>query len=137
MMESLVFFVLMAAILVIFLDDFNKILKKLMAIRGFSLFVPLLLASWLVVSFETFLSWLLLRIQIVLLNIVSLASFLPFPLEGQWVIAILLLLALTLLPMLGLTIWNERHRFRAISNVWLVGVLVWIFFSTLLCLGLP
>jgi len=137
MLESLVLFVLVAAILVIFLHDFGKMLKKLFAIPGVALFLPLFLVSWVVVTFEQFFLWILLKIQIFLVASVSfLASLLPFTWGANMVAGVVLLMALTLLPMAAVHVWNKRRMFQAVPNVWLVGLFIWLALSMLLSLSL-
>ena len=137
MMESLVFFVLVAAILVIFLHDFGKLLKKLFAKPWFALFVPLLMVSYTLVTFESFFVWLLVKAQIYLISAVEfLASLLPFTIGASSTAAVILLMLVTFLPMGGIMIWNKRRMFQAVPNVWMVGLFTWLIVSTLLGLSL-
>lgn len=137
MMESLVFFVLVAAILVIFLHDFGKLLKKLFAIPGVALFFPLLLVSYILVSFESFFLWLLLKIQIALIGTIAyIAAWLPFTLGADVLVSVVLLMVITFLPMLAIQEWNRRRMFQAIPNVWMFGMFIWIGMGMLLSLSL-
>lgn len=108
---SIVFF---AAIILIFSQEFGRMLKKIFAIKGAKLFLPLIMASWLIELFEEDICWGLLWLSETLYGFINkIASFIPFTF-GYYIAQILSLIIVTSIPV-GVA-WFERRN-KPISKV--------------------
>lgn len=137
MMESLVFFVLVAAILIIFLHDISGLIKKLLSLPGVAWLLPLVLATTALVTWEPFWRSAILEVQVHILAIIYfIESILPFTKGAQWVACYIVLISFSLLPMIAMYIWNKRRQFQQIHMIWGYGLIIFILSSVLLVEGL-
>ena len=106
MLLTLALTVLIGSVFVFFSQEFIRLFKKLMSIRGVKLFLPLVIASCLVEIYEEWGRWLLLRFQLAVHEVIyQLATFVPFDTGAISLIRILYLFILA-----GLPLWIYRLR---------------------------
>lgn len=121
------------AIAVFFSKEFGNSIKKILAIPGMLLLLPLALVSFLLVYFHLYLLWTLTKFQSLLLDFIqSLASLFSYQNLGYAGIMLLVLMSLSFLPVLGLNFWYKRKTFYPFPYAGLTMTLLWLFFAILL-----
>lgn len=79
MLLTLALLVLLSSILVFFSEEFGKAIKKLFAIKGAKLIIPLFAASWLIYSYNFWVLWGIFYLREILHNVLNfLVQILPF-----------------------------------------------------------
>lgn len=132
-MFALFMIICTTSILCFFSQEFQRVLKKIFAIKGTKLMLPLLLASTVVFVYEFLVVDLLLYIQDKLLNInILLNSILPQYKYTPDLILILLLTSVTLIPVGVLHYFSYRRTRRPYLHPYIVSTIVWIVASVLL-----
>ncbi|MGQ3890347.1 hypothetical protein ACQUW5_15225 [Legionella sp. CNM-1927-20] len=128
--------ILGSAILVFFSAEFGNMIKKVMAIRGVKLFLPLTLVSWFVISSEAWILWGLLFLKIGLHTTVSwLAKIMPFQGWKESLATFILIYLITLIP-LSIIYWRKKKRpFFHKSNLWIIPACIWILLLITLTVG--
>ena len=121
------------AILMFFSQEFANTFKKIMAIRGMKLFLPLILVTYLVLSFQAELVWALTKIQALLFTLIAfLAKLFPFNGLANVIASVLVLMALTFLPVLAIDFWIKRKTYHGFNQASLTSLFIWLFVALLL-----
>lgn len=132
-MLELASIVLLTSIIVFFSQEFGNMFKKFFAIRGMKLFVPLILASALVVNFEPWILAGLLSIKRVLHAILAwLQSMLPAYSITLPALTIILLLIISITPVMGIDYWIRRKSRLGYRYKMLTSLVLWLFAAILL-----
>lgn len=121
--------ILAAAIVVFFSHEFAGVFKKIFAIKGAKLVLPLALASYIVYQFELWVSWALYYFREVMQNILNVLNVL-FP-NTISEILLLMLLSIGMKIILDLIASKRSYKPYVYTNVsilffWLVSVFVLI-----------
>lgn len=132
MFETLALVIIIVSVFVFFSKEFTDKLNKLFEIRGVKLFLPLLLASWVMLYFESIFFWISTYAQVILVMILTpLATALPF---GDYSLKIAEIFFLTLLPsliVLGGVLYSSRRMNRPNPTMNLVALGLWLYFVLL------
>lgn len=118
-MTILPFIVLCTAIIVFFLQEWTQLGKAIFSIPGVKLFLPLIVASWLVIDFESHSGhWIIYHVHAWLhFKLQQLANLLPFLTYPLSMVQVMLLFSLALLPLL-LAQWRNRRKSKWINHPW-------------------
>lgn len=133
MLVTLALLVFLGSILVFFSEEFIKMFKKLFAIKGAKLFIPLFLASWLIYTFDFWFLWAVFYLRETLLYIMFfLTSIMPFQKGADSVALIILLTAVSVVPVLILDIQSRRKNFKKYKYPYVTSWIIWILCVVLL-----
>lgn len=128
--------VLLSSIVVFFSKEFTDLFKKIVAIPGMKLLLPLLLATTLIVNFEPWIYMLLTHIQGFLRALsAKLTSWMPFQRGANYLANSLVLMSFTFLPVLSLQYWIKRKTYRSFSYIGLTITILWLFLAVLLSIS--
>ena len=136
-MSTLVFVVFISAIIVTFSKELGSFIKKILAIPGVAIFLPLTLATVLIVYYEPWVLAGLFFIKSTLHSaIMMVVSILPFETGAQIIVATLMMMVLTLLPVLALNVWSKRRTRLPFSHSGVISVVIWLLFAILFSFNL-
>ena len=128
MAPEIVFIVCLTAVCLMFMQEMTGIFKKVVAIPGVVLFVPLLLASWIIEAYADIWEWLAwagqYEIQTLLAHLVPV---LPFHLVALQSIKIILLCLCAFIPtfvLWGVARYKGRYTVPRIASY--ISVVTWI-----------
>lgn len=123
---TLALVVFSAAILVLFSQEFIGFFKKIFAIKGAKLFLPLLIASWLVVDFEDIFVWGLYYFREILNAIVLfLSQIIPF--QGAYsIVLIILLTIISVVPVFLFDMYLIKKTYKHYEYPYITSTLIWI-----------
>ncbi|KTD20534.1 Uncharacterised protein [Legionella lansingensis] len=132
MLLTLALLVLFCAIVVFFSNEFANFFKKLFAIRGMKLLLPLILATTLIVLYEHWVSWGVLYARWLLhVAVTTMANRFPFP--GSLLITkILILMVLAVLPVVVIDFLEKRRRFEPFRYSFITSMIIWLVVAMLL-----
>ncbi|KTC71717.1 hypothetical protein Lbir_1572 [Legionella birminghamensis] len=132
MLLTLALVVLCSAIIVFFAEEFGGVFKKIFALPGVKLILPLLIASFIVAAYEDWIVWILLANKYVFHSAMSyIASLFPFQQFAAETVQILFLLFLTLFPPFIFITLRKRKTVVPFRYTWLICLVLWLFFSIL------
>ena len=127
MFSTLLLVVFCSAILVFFSREFGAFFKKIFAIPGVKLLLPLLLVTGLIVYFETWVLFGLLYLKIALHNLQAfIEAILPFKMGAESTASIIILFGLTLLPVYALNFHSKRKTYEAFKHSVMVSIIIWL-----------
>lgn len=126
-MYSLVLIVCCAAIIIFFSQEFKRLFKKIFAIRGAKLVLPLAVASWFVFTYSDVVNEGLLAIQdkLNLMNNFLLMLFPTFSLTAD-LILIILLTMVSVGPVLLIHWYFMKKYYKPFPYPYLLSTLIWI-----------
>ena len=134
MMLTIALLVFATSIAAFFAQEFGRLFKKIFAIPGVKLLVPLALASWLISAFESWGYWLLIRMKAGLHHTEDfIAAFLPFEMIRISIVRIIFLVLFANVP-----IWvswyfeKRRGHYEPKFSSFCIGYMLWILASILL-----
>lgn len=133
MLVTLALVVFAAAIAVFFSQEFIKVFKKIFALKGAQLFLPLAVASWTVHAFEDFFLWLIYYYK-VCLNTVLYWIALVIPL-GDYSYPMGCILLLTAVSVVPVVVWDwvtHKRTFKWYQYPYFASTLLWLITSILL-----
>lgn len=138
MLLTIALLVLCSAIVVFFSQEFGEAIKKFFKIPGMKLILPTALASFLVAYYEPWVLWVLLKLKAILYVLAEgIKDILPFE-TGDWLVAqILLLTALTIIPVLLIDLWSVKKTYERFKHPYLLSTLIWIITAFVLVMKLP
>ncbi len=134
MLLRLAVVVFCCSIVVFFAQEFGRLFKKILSIPGFKLLLPLVLASWLIESYELWGQWVLLKIQAGFhLVINATATLIPFTTGAVSFTRIIFLFVLASLPLCvyRLRARQQKRRHPEPVSYWL-GLTIWVVAAILL-----
>ncbi|STX29644.1 Uncharacterised protein [Legionella beliardensis] len=135
-MLTLIGIIILASIIVFFSKEFGEFIEKLMDIRGVAIFLPLALASLVIIYYEAWILWGLLFVKIGLHSAASwLASILPFQSGQQGIATFILIYLITLIPITILFFQKKKKPFFYNPRLWIITALIWILLIITLTVG--
>lgn len=113
MLFTLTLVILLGAITVFFSQEFLGFFKKIFAIKGMKLFLPLFIASWLVFTFDHWGLWgIYYYRQILSYVLVFLVDIMPFSYMAEHVALIILLATISVLPVYLIDLSLRKRSFK-------------------------
>ena len=133
MLLTLAAVVFFASIMVFFAQEFIRAFKKVFAIKGAKLIIPLALGSWIVYTYEYWLLWVINYYREFLKTSFGfLVHLIPFQRCASSVALILLLTSISIVPVFVLNWISLKRTFAAYQYSYLVSTLIWITTSVIL-----
>lgn len=127
MLLTVAMVVFFSSIILFFSDEFGRFFKKIFAIPGVTLFVPLLLASAFIVHFEAWILWGLLYIKFLMHVLINfLASLLPFA-QSARIAAIIIVYFFTAGSLWTYYLWHNKRYAKPYTSSWLAFLTLWSF----------
>ncbi|KTD67157.1 hypothetical protein Lste_3363 [Legionella steelei] len=127
MLLTLALVILFGAILVFFSEEFGKTIKKLFAIKGAKLIIPLFLVSWLIFSFDFWVLWAILYLRDMLHAVLNfLVQIMPFQKWAVQVVQVFMLTFLSVVPVLILNFISQKKTFKSYKHPYLTSGIIWI-----------
>lgn len=126
MLVTLALLVFSGAILILFSQEFIRIFKKIFAIKGAKLFLPLFIASWLALRFDNLFLLGIDYYRDVLNSVVLyLSQFIPFR-GASSLVFIILLTVISVAPVFLLNIHIKKKTFKSYEYPYLTSTILWI-----------
>lgn len=130
---TLALVVLLGAIFVLFSQDFIKVIKKILGIKGAKLILPIALASWCIYTFNYYVLWGLYYCHEALQSITAFfAKFIPFKSIATPIVTILFLTFISVAPVFLLDWYLWKKSYKHYQYPYLTSTLIWIVCSALL-----
>ena len=126
-----------ASIAAFFAQEFGRMFKKLFAIPGMKLLLPLILASWVIIVYEEWGLWLLLRTHIATHQLIHrLHALVPFEQGSLPFTKVIFLFLMATLPIwfFELAALRKGRRKRIPRTYW-IGWVLWVIAAILLTLS--
>ena len=125
--------VLMATVVVFFSEEFAGFIKKIFSIPGFLLLIPLAIASYVVLKFESYLAMFLYFLNNAFHVIIGIIyKILPFTTGALQVARIIFLCLATVLPLFILDWVMKRRTHRPFEYHYLIGSTLFIVLAFIL-----
>ncbi len=125
--------VLICSIFVFFSKEFGNLIKRVFAIPGMKLFLPLILATIVVVNFDSWVFIALAKTQSFLLRVTTtLTNWLPFQHGASYIADTLLLTGLSILPVIAIRWRVKRKSYRPFQYSYLTSTVIWLIVIVLL-----
>ncbi|WP_133135764.1 hypothetical protein [Legionella rowbothamii] len=136
MLFTLTMVILLGAITVFFSQEFLGVIKKIFAVKGVKLFLPLLVASWFVFSFS---DWVILAItwyrEILVKIFTVLVSIIPLPQIAEHVTVVIVLTLVSVLPVFLIDLFMRKRSYKSYNYPYITSTLLFIV-STFVLLAL-
>ncbi len=127
MLLTLALVVLLSSILVFFSEEFIKLFKKLFAIKGAKLLIPMFAASWLIYTFNFWFLWAIFYAREMLHETLNfLVQIMPFQRGAVPVVLIFMLTFLSVVPVLILDIVSRRKTYKGYKHPYVTSGVIWI-----------
>ncbi|CEG57579.1 hypothetical protein [Legionella fallonii] len=128
MLFTLAAVVFFAAIITFFSQEFIRMFKKIMDIKGAKLVLPLLAASWLMLSYDYWALWVVYYFREVLNWLVRMLTYIiPFGQVSSYIACIIVLTILPLAPVFGFDLLIYRKKnFKPYPHTYLVSSCIWL-----------
>lgn len=128
--------ILLGAIAVFFSQEFLGVIKKIFAIKGVKLFLPLLAASWFVFSFGDWGIWAITYYREILVAILSfIVSIIPFPQIAEYVALVIVLTLISVLPVYLIDLFMHKRSYKSYNYPYITSTFLFIV-STFVLLAL-
>lgn len=126
-MYQLVLIVCIASIFCFFIQEFIGLFKRIFAIKGVKIILPLALASGLVYLNTPFVLWHLYFIRDVLDNaLLNLMYFIPLHTGKESLALIILLTLLAVLPSVLLNLYSKKYHNKPYPHSYLASTYIWV-----------
>ncbi|MDI1352380.1 MAG: hypothetical protein PSV35_06365 [bacterium] len=134
MLFTLAMVVFFAAICCFFSQEFIKTFKRIFAIKGATIILPIAFASWFVFTFDYWLLWAVYYIREVLQKgVASLTYIIPFNNEVASSIALITVLtAISVVPVFILNLYIRKKTYKPYPYPYITSTLIWISATVLL-----
>jgi flagellar biosynthesis protein FlhB len=133
MLYTLAMVVVLASIAVFFSQEFVRALKKLFAIKGVFLFLPLLAGSWFVFTFDYLALWGVYYYREILQSALhDLVSIMPFTAYAEQVALIILLWCVSILPVIAIDQYIRRKSYKGYQYPNITSMILFIVSAILL-----
>ncbi|KTD03275.1 hypothetical protein OQJ19_02095 [Fluoribacter gormanii] len=127
MLLTLALVVLFSAITVFFSEEFIKAFKKLFAIKGAKLLIPMFVASWFIYTFNFWFLWGIFYAREILHDVLNfLVRIMPFEKGAVSVVLVFMLTVLSVVPVLILDVLSRRKNFKGYQHPYVASGLIWI-----------
>lgn len=126
-MLALILVVVLGTTVVLFSEEIIEMFKKIFAIPGLLLFIPLIMATFLFIYGELPILAVLLAIQKFLVKLIStIANSLPFGIFSTYIVSIFVIVILTCLPVFLLDLWLKKKKRNGFAYHYLTSTIIWI-----------
>lgn len=133
MLLTLALVVLFASIAVFFAQEFITMFKKLFAIKGVKLFLPLFIASWLVYTLDYWALWIVYYYrEILMVGVNLLVKILPFQRYAESISIIILLFIISTVPVFLIDQLQRKRTYKGYHYPNVTSILIFIVSSVLL-----
>ncbi len=127
MLVTLAAVVFCASIFVFFSQEFIRTFKKILAIKVVGLFLPLLIASWLVFTFVHWFLWAAYYYRDMLHAALNfLVHLMPFHYQAKSVAMIILLTLISVLPVILIDLFVRQRTYLPYKYSYLTSTMIWI-----------
>ncbi|CAM2971263.1 hypothetical protein [Legionella worsleiensis] len=127
MLLTLALVVFSAAIMILFSQEFIAIFKKIMAIKGAKLLLPLFFGSWLALEFDYWFLWGIYYYKEMLHEVVTFCSHLfSISSYSYSVFSIIFLSLFSVIPVVLLDWYHMKKTFKHYEYPYLTSALIWI-----------
>lgn len=127
MLLTLALVIFSAAIMVLFSQEFIRTFKKIFAIKGAKLFLPLFMGSWLAVNSEDFFVFIVYYIRAILNSIVVFfTQIIPFNKGAYSSVLIIILTLISVVPVVLLDMYLVKKTYKHYEYPYLTSTLIWI-----------
>lgn len=127
--------ILLGSIIVLFSEEFIKSFKKLWAIKGAKLLLPLFAASWFIYTFDFLFVWVIFYlIEFLHDTLAFLIRLMPFEQGAKSVALVILLTFFSVVPVLIIDFFIRRKNYKGYPYPYITSSLIWIFCVALLIL---
>lgn len=134
---TLALVVLVAAIVVLFSQEFIQLFKKIFAIKGAKLVLPLLVISWLIYTFDYLVLLVIYYYSDALNSVITfLSNLLPFQTGAYPIVMILVLTTISVVPVIALEHYLWKKNYKHYQYPYLTSTLIWIASSIVLIMTL-
>jgi hypothetical protein len=127
MLLTLTLVVFLATIATLFSQEFISLFKKIISIKGAELFLPLAAASWLIINFDFWFTWVLHYYRAFLNHLVKAVAWImpSYPIFIYFSFIIVLTL-ISILPVLALDWIFRKKLFYPYPHPYLTSTLIWL-----------
>lgn len=115
--------VVCSAIVAIFATEFTNIYKKLIKLPGVKLITPFFIASYIVISYKSWILWYLWQLRIILNNATFIYSSTHF---YQKIIAIGIIASFTLIPVIIIELLMKKRSYADFEYSYVLMSILWI-----------
>lgn len=135
-MLTLALVVAFSAIIILFSREFGALFKKIFAVPGGKLFLPLIIMTSLIVLYEPWVYTALLYIKRNLHYLITLgADCFPFTMGAISLVSIVIIMLFALLPAYLMDVWSIRKTHIPFSHSKFLGVFLWLMVLILIVTG--
>ena len=132
MLLTLALVIFAAAIMILFSQEFIRTFKKIFAIKGAKLLLPLFIGSWLVLNFDYLCLWGFYYYQEILNAIaVFFAGLIPIQSIARPLVLIIILTLISVVPVVLLDLYLVKKTFKHYEYPYLTSTLIWIITATM------
>ncbi|WP_392538575.1 hypothetical protein [Legionella sp. 227] len=125
--------VLFGVVMVLFSEEFSKSLKKLWAIKGARLLLPLFAASWFIYTFDFLFVWVIFYLSKFLHDILAfLIKLMPFQQGAESIALVILLTFFSVVPVLIIDFFTRKKTYKSYPYPYITSTLIWILCIVLL-----
>ncbi|HAU4159341.1 TPA: hypothetical protein ACPHXU_001642 [Legionella anisa] len=125
--------VLFGVVMVLFSEEFSKSLKKLWAIKGARLLLPLFAASWFIYTFDFLFVWVIFYLSKFLHEILAfLIRLMPFQQGAESIALVILLTFFSVVPVLIIDFFTRKKTYKSYPYPYITSTLIWILCVVLL-----
>lgn len=135
-MFTLALVVAFSAIILFFAKEFGDLFKKIFAIPGAKLFLPLIGVTFLIVLYEPWIYFALIYVKQVLHDFIYfMLRLLPFRTGGISLISVALFMILALIPAFAMNAWCIHKTNLPFSHGKFLSAMLWLFTVILVTVG--
>ncbi|HAU4213806.1 TPA: hypothetical protein F7Z54_16640 [Legionella pneumophila] len=125
--------VLFGVVMVLFSEEFSKSFKKLWAIKGAKLLLPLFAASWFIYTFDfLFVGVIFYLHQFLHDTLAFLIKIMPFQQGAESVVLVILLTFFSVVPVLIIDFFTRKKNYKGYQYPYITSTIIWIFCVALL-----
>ena len=136
-MVTLTLMIFISAIILFFSKEFKNMFKKLFAIPGMPLLLPLFFATLVVIDYETQILWgILILISALQSLVLTVSQWFSFGKISLTIVSILVLMIISLLPVFALEWWVRQRSYRAFHYGYIITAIIWLIVMIFLAVGL-
>lgn len=133
MLVTLAAVIFFASIFVFFSQEFIRTFKKIFAIKAVALFLPLLIASWLIFTFVHLFLWTAYYYREMLQAVLTFLVYLmPFHQQAKSLAMIILLTVISVLPVILIDLFVRQRTYQPYKYPYLTSTIIWIVNAELL-----
>ncbi len=136
MLFTMTLVILLGAIAVFFSQEFLGFIKKVFAVKGVKLFLPLLAASWFVFSFGDWVIWGITYYRELLATVLTfIVSIIPLPQIAEYTALVIVLTVVSVLPVYLIDLYMRKRSYKSYNYPYTTSTLLFIV-STFVLLAL-